>query len=225
MHAMIVCPSDRGLLHFETVASIYDIQQLLLRSGHSYEFSVTAFTEIVAARNQAATRFLDSGADMLIGIDDDNGVSEEAFSVMLDADVGFIGVCSPQRVMDLDKYAEGVRKGFSNLDAQRYAAPLVNGPGTPEGISEIDGVGGGFFILRRAPLKALVDRGLVSRRTEASSQGESETYDFYDLTMDETGRELAEDLSFCKRLRDAGFTIYIYKGPGVDHSGEATFHS
>ena len=57
MHAMIVCPPDRGLLHFETVASVYDIQQALLRRGHTYEFSVTAFTEIVAARNHAATRF------------------------------------------------------------------------------------------------------------------------------------------------------------------------
>ena len=225
MHAMIVCPSDRGLLHFETVASVYDIQQALLRGGHSYEFSVTAFTEIVAARNHAATRFLDSGADMLIGIDDDNGVSEEAFKTMFDANVGFIGVCSPQRVMDLDKYAEGVRKGFSNLDAQRYAAPLVNGPGTAMGVSETNIVGGGFFILRRAPLEMLLKSGKVSRKVDASERGDVETYGFYDVVADEAGRELAEDFSFCKRLRDAGGKVHIYKGPGVSHSGEATFRS
>ena len=225
MRAMIVCPSDRGLLHFETVLTIHVIQQVLLRIGATYEFSVIPFTEIVAARNRATTRFLDSGADMLIGLDDDICVSDEAFATMLKANVGCIGACCPQRVLDLDRYADGVRRGFSPGDAQRYAAPMVNGPGTPDGISATDGIGGGFFILRREPVKALVDRGLVSRRAEASSQGDSETYDFYDLTVDETGRELAEDLSFCKRLRDAGFTVYIYKGPGIGHSGEATFHS
>lgn len=225
MHVMIGCPSDRGLMHYHTLATVFNIQEMLADSGFTYEFFPTAFTEIVESRNTVGTAFFKSKADILVGIDDDVGVSNEAFHTMISANVPYIAACIPQRVMSLEKFAEGLRQGFSDQDAQRYAAPLVDGPGTAFGISQVEMVGTGFFVLRRQPLDALVDAGVIQKRVKTTVEGDKELYGFYDYFHDANGNRLLEDYSFCRRLRDAGFPVHAYKGPGINHSGEMTFHS
>ena len=83
---------------------------------------------------------------------------------MLSADVDYIGACIPQRQMELSAFAEGVRNGLSDRDAERYAAPLVDGPNVAEGISEVERVGCGFFILRREPLAKMLELDMVPRK-------------------------------------------------------------
>ena len=227
MHALIACPAGRGAMHNQTIASVMMMQDELFRAGHSCDFMAMPFTEISDSRNFAATTLLDSGADVLIGIDDDVGVTEEAFGTMMSANVGYIGGCIPQRVIDLDRYADGIRKGFSNMDAQRYAAPLVNGPTSRPGVSKVDLVATAFFILRPEPLKRLIEAGGEKRRRAEAPWGEMDVYGFYDpIHYDEAiGAGFLEDYGFCLRLAEAGCAVHAYKGPGLNHSGEMTFYS
>lgn len=226
MHALITCPSVRGLVHFQTLVSVVSMRMVLDPAKITSEFAVTPFSEIIDARNLAATRVAEGAADILIGMDDDVGVTQEAFVQMINADVPYIGACCPQRLLDMHRLAEGVRQGYSNRDAIRFAAPLVGGPGTAAGISEVEKIGGGFFILRAEPLKEMVRSGVAAKTTaRLPGGGVADAYGFYDCLYDEEGGRMSEDISFCLRLRQAGFPVHAYKGPGLSHSGEMTFHS
>lgn len=223
MHALVACPARRGFLHHKTVLTIYTIQRLLNEGGHSCELGIYINTEIIDARNTAATQFLDSNAEIMIGIDDDVGADDHAIIAMINANVDYISACIPQRQMDLDAFAEGVRKGMDTPAAMRFAAPLVDGPGTPEGISEVERVGTGFFVIRRAPLERLVETGAAIKKLAVLPVGNTILHGFYDHIYDEDGGRLSEDYSFCRRVREAGFPVHAYKGPGISHSGEATY--
>lgn len=226
MHALITCPSVRGLVHFQTLVGVISMRQMLEPSGITSDFEVTPYSEIIDARNLAATRVAEGAADILIGMDDDVGVTQEAFLQIMNADVPYIGACCPQRLLDMHRLAEGVRQGYSNRDAIRFAAPLVGGPGTEMGISEVEKIGGGFFVLRAAPLKEMISSGVVAKTTaRLPGGGVTEVYGFYDCLYDDEGGRMSEDISFCLRLRQAGFPVHAYKGPGLSHSGEMTFHS
>lgn len=226
MHVLIACPTGKGAIHHETLISIYAIERFLLEGGHSCDLFLPVSTKLVAVRNCIATRLMESGADLLVGIDDDVAASLDAFRAMLSVDVDYIGGCIPQRALDLDRYADGVLRGFSNKDAMRFAAPLASGPYAQPGVSVVKYIPAGFFLLRPEPLRKIVDSGAVSRRAEATPHGETEAYGFYDfLTGRTSGKRLSEDFSFCRRLRDAGYDVHAYKGAGLSHSGDMAFWS
>lgn len=225
MRALIVCPTEGGLIHYRTMAAIFNMRQILASSGIDSDLDMMAFTEIVTCRNRAATIVVESGYDFLVSIDDDVGIGPGAFQAMAEAGVPYIGACIPQRVMDFGKFADGVRQGFSDTDAQRYAAPLVNGPAAGQGVSQVKQVCTGFFILRRAPLQALLSRDAVAKKVEDTPFGDVDTYGFFDHIYDDAGARLSEDYSFCLRLHHADIPVHAYKGPGLSHSGEMTFSS
>lgn len=226
MHVLISCPSSSGLLHARTLASVFGMTQTLKNSGYTFEFAVLPYMGLIAARNHAATRLFAGECDLLVGIDDDVGAEGEAFETMVTASSVYIGACIPQRVMSLERLAEGVRdRGLNDRDAMRYAAPLVNGPQVAPGISETNRVSSGFFVLRREPLTAMVNSGAVAKKVEHTPAGPLDVYGFYDCIHGEDGTRLSEESSFCQRVIDAGFAVHAYKGPGLNHSGEMTFHS
>ena len=225
MHALITTPSAKGMIHYETSVSVFRMQEILLEKGYDVDYELTPFTDIVEARNRPAARLLAGETDLLIGIDDDVGVTEEAFNKMLNADVDYIGACIPQRMIDLAAYNAAVRQGMPNRDAQEEAAPLVDSIGVAWGISKVRQIGTGFFILRPRPLNVLVKMQSVTKRTEIAPRGKVEEYGFFDNHYDANGVRLSEDYSFCKRLREANIDVHAYKGRGVSHSGEMTFHS
>lgn len=222
---MITCPAGSGALHFYTLQTVINMQGFLDSFGYSSDFKVTSYEPIIQARNDFANDFLNSEAEILIGIDDDVGLEMSVFGDMFRTDFSYIGVCVPQRQLDLSRFAECVREGHGDREAQRIAAPLVDGPGLPDGISVAKQVCTSFFMLKKDPLKKLIEENAVPHRTEKTPDGEKEYWGFYDLMADDTGKMLSEDYSFCKRIRDLGFNIHAYKGEGVSHSGEITFHS
>ena len=225
MIAVISCPAGKGQINFQTVDSIFGIFEWLTAAGYQPRFAVRSYAEVVEARNMIATGFVHSDAEIMIGIDDDVGVEREAFVQMLSAEVDYIGACIPQRQMELSTFAEGVRSGLSDRDAERHAAPLVDGPNVAEGISEVERVGCGFYILRREPLERMLELDMVPRKVLKVPGGDLPSYGYYDHIYDEIGNRLSEDYSFSSRMREAGYSVHAYKGPGITHTGAMTFRS
>lgn len=223
MHCIIACPSKMARMHHQTVVTIAKMHKWLRTEGHSCGLYLKPFAELVEGRNFVATRTFNSDADILIGLDDDIGVSREAFDRMLGSGADLIGARVPSRLMDFERFAQGVQQGMSDEEAERFAASADGEEWGGEEISDAERVGGGFFMVRRSVLAAIIEKGLAIRKVGRSPQGEVDTLGFYDHMTDENGVQMSADDSFCRRVREAGFGIKSYAGEGVSFTSEVVF--
>ena len=98
--------------------------------------------------------------------------------------------------------------------------------GKKSGITKVERLEPGFFVMKRAPLEALVKSGaVVSKDWRFPGAWSKETWGFYDSMEGTDGESLPGCGSFCARLRKAGFDIHEYVGPGVTRSFEVTVSS
>ncbi|MES0828468.1 hypothetical protein [Ruegeria sp. SCP11] len=225
MKYLIGCPTRRGLVHFKTALTMQTIVGALATQGHSCSTTMVAGADVVEARNRLATQFVASDCDWMIGIDDDIGVSPDVALGMIKANLDYVGVCIPPRQLDLEMFAQNIRNGMSDRDAQLHAAPLIDGAGLPDGISPVERVGTGFFVLRKTVLERILASGNVTKKVSNLPGQDYASHGFYDCLIDDNGGRLSEDYSFCKRARASGIPIHAYKGQGITHSGEMTFSS
>ena len=241
----IFCPAGRGHINHKTAITVFEIQKVLLELGVSHR-NVTMVSiqgaDIVESRNIAATAAATAAAALrkkdpdaeswMIGIDDDVGVAPEVARLMLESGLPYVGACIPQRHFDFETFAESLRAnpGKSAAAVASGISDLVDGCETSRiGISEVEKVGAGFFVLRGSALLAMIEKGVAARKTTTSAAGTAHTYGFYELVYHSEGegrvRRLSEDYSFCHRLREAGIPVHAYRGPGVSHVGETVFTS
>ena len=226
MLVMITWLSKTVRLHYQTAESVAAIQRAVLEGRHKFIFHAEPWTEILESRNFIAARFLQSNADILVGIDNDVGVTREAFDRMFAAEVDFVGAQPPARVQAPADFSSGIRKGASGADAQRFVVSMGDGAGEKGRIQKVERIEPGFFVMRRAPLEALVKSGaVVSKAWQFPGDWSKETWGFYDPMEGPDGESLPGCGSFCARLRTAGFDIHEYVGPGVTRSFEVTVSS
>ena len=225
MLCIIACPPTRERVHYRTVETLSRLQIWLPKIGHSSGLIVKPATKIVDGRNYIATQFVKSNAELLIGVDNDVSVEREAFERMLAEEADYVSAEVPKRIDGLEAFAEAVRGGMSNAEAQRAAAMGPGAVGEAAEIREAERVGAGFFMLRRGILETLVERKAVPRKLGVFTNTTVETYGFYDPIYLDDGTRLSEELSFCKRVREAGGSIRAYGGPGVVQTSEIGFSS
>ena len=226
MLVMITWLSKTVRLHYQTAESVAAIQRAILEARHRFMFGAEPWTEILESRNFIATRFLQSNADILVGIDNDVGVSREAFERMFAADVDFVGAEPPARVQAPADFSSGIRTGGSGAEAQRFVVSMDGGAGKKGRIRKVKRIEPGFFVMRRAPLEALVKSGaVVSKAWQFPGDEAKETWGFYDPMKGPDGESLSGCGSFCARLCNAGGDIHEYVGPGVTRSFEVTVSS
>ena len=226
MRVMITWLSKTVRLHYQTAESVAAIQRAILEARHGFIFHAEPWTEILESRNFIAARFLQSNADILVGIDNDVGVSREAFERMLAAEVDFVGAEPPARVQAPADFSSGIRMGGSGAEAQRFVVSMDGGAGRKGSIRKVERIEPGFFVMRRAPLEALVKSGaVVSKDWRFPGAWSKETWGFYDPMEGPDGESLPGCGSFCARLCNAGFDIHEYVGPGVTRSFEVTVSS
>ena len=221
MKCMVVCRLERAQVQSQTVECVPRIFRWLRDAGHSCTLDAEPWAEVAECRNLAAARFLDSDADFLIGIDDDVAVSREAFVCMLEANADCIGARVPARVIDLGQLADGIRRGTPGGASGDAAA--ARKPDSAGAVREVDQVGAAFHMVRREVLERILESGLAERSQMAIGPDQVPTVGFFDHLDDDGGNRLPEADSFCKRVRDAGFAIHEYDGPGISRISEIAF--
>jgi len=229
MNVLIGIPSHRGEISSTTAATLVELTKALGGRRMAYSFVCAAHAEVSVARNVLAARFLQGDFDTFIGIDDDVGVSREVIDLFLSSGLNFVGTYLPQRVLSLEAFEAAILEGLRGREAQLRAAALV-GPliaakdvGRP-GIREVEWIGTGFFLLRRSVLKAMIDKGIAILQPAEQPGFSGTRYGFFDNISTPT-QYLSEDISFCRRVREAGYAVNAYLGPGISHTGAATYHS
>lgn len=220
MKYLITCSPKRSRIYSQTARSISDIQTKLREDGHQCRFFVMPFPELGEMRNFLATQFHDSVADVMVGIDNGVVVSLDAFNAMVEADVDYVGAQMPHRAAGLDTFAEAVRSGLSNSEAARRA--IGADTDSKATIKEVEAVSAGFFVLRRQVLEEIINLKLATKRAMRVPRTTVNRYNFYNH-IEEDGERLTEDHSFCLRVRQAGFKVMAYSGPGVGVVCDLTF--
>ena len=224
---MIGVPCGRGTITAETATSIIGITKELTRRNLSYQMATVSHADVSVARNVLAAHFLESGCGTFIGIDDDVSVSEEAFQRMLAYGSNMVAAVIPHRSINLDAFEAAIVAGARGRDARAKAAPPV-GPSSRatlpyNQITEVNDIGTGFYIIKVGVLKSIIEKGLARGARTQQANSDSITYGFYNNIIDDDGGYLSEDYSFCRRVRDAGYTVNAYYGPGIHHTGSMTF--
>ena len=223
MNVLIACPAKLARMQYQTADAIAKIQKWIRMDGHACAYFLKPFTDLIDGRNSVATYAHLAEIDLLIGIDDDIGVNREAFDRMIGAEADFVGARIPSREVDLDRFAEAIRQGMPNAQAERFAISPDGADSDGDGISEVDRVGCAFFMIRRPVLAAIVEKGLASRKVAATPQGAVEMLGFYDPLPGADGTQMSPEDSFCSRVREAGFGVSAYSGPGVSFTAKVAF--
>ena len=230
MHIMIGIPSARGVICSNTVSTLVSLCRILGDMKVRYQFTCVAHADVTVARNTLASVFLSSPCDVFVGMDDDVGISEELLRKLLTLQYNFVGVYLPQRSLDLSRFEQAVLAGHRGRAAQYAAAPHVpHSPNEPAALSEggirkVERIGTGFYVMRRSILETMIKNGIAVREVVNQANFTGVQYGFFN-NIAINDRYLSEDYSFCERVRQAGFDIYAYAGPGVSHTGSMTFES
>lgn len=157
-------------------------------------------------RNEAAALFLTTNAQWLMMVDSDQRISIEAFDLLVDAVhdelrpavSGLVFAAYPG-----DLYPTPVPTIYRTAE-DGLNAPITDYP--TDSLIEVDGAGGGFFIVHRRVLEAIRD---------------SAPDDARDWSWFRSGplhnRWLSEDHFFWRQVRHHGFPIHAHTGAILPH--------
>jgi hypothetical protein len=163
--------------------------------------SSTAGPLIAVARNNIVRNFLEQDQEWLWMVDTDIVFKPDAID----------------RLMD-----EADTEACPVLSALYYV--FADGAKTPAAFTDSMDVPGTFDAFREFPEDAPVEAGavgagclLVHRSVFEKIRKDNCGEDCWFREMVRGGREVGEDISFCIRVRDAGFPIYVHTGVRVGH--------
>lgn len=230
MKVMIGVPAVRGNVTSETLSAIVGICAVLASRNQGFGVTIVGHADLSIARNLLAKEFLGSDCGLFVGIDDDVGIDAGLFAQLLDLSLPLIGAYLPQRLIELPRFEEAIRQGLSGQRAQIEAAPYVGPPVEDRDallkprVFEAPYVATGFYIVQRTVLERIAELGLALDAETNQANYKGTTTGFFNNIVS-GGDYLSEDLSFCERVRQAGFKVMAYAGPGISHTGTMTFRS
>lgn len=195
------------------------------------------------ARNALAAAFLQSDATHLVFIDGDIGfVPEELLDlvVRMDADpaLAVVGAPCPKRRINWALVAAAAAKGLAAQDPgalEQFAGVFALDPLDPKAVFRLDQpielarIGAGLMVVRRDVIETLCERHPELRYApdqldrDSGLTGERLTALFQPMIDPDSGHLLSEDFAFCRRVRDAGFRIWLAPWMRTTHTGPARF--
>lgn len=197
-----------------TTTSLINLVQVLERKGIKTAFTAMSFPDIAELRNMFTTIWMDrTDASHMLMVDADMGFEPELVEDMLGFDKPLVGCLYPKRTYPIDFVGRGVAAGITpNLDS---------------GFMEVEGVGFGVTLIRRDAIHAMLAKGIAKSDDRMAThtagpmlakQGVTRLIRAFDTIETETGR-LTEDLSFCRRHRDAGGQVWANITHRITHVG------
>ncbi|WP_428683284.1 glycosyltransferase family 2 protein [Sphingopyxis sp.] len=227
------------------VRAALDLALKAQAAGVSVRFEFILYqASITRARDLLSAIFLASDCTHLLFVDADiDFAAEDVFSMLHamrgEGDCAVLGAACPRRMVNWPNVARAVERGLAKDDpgelarfggefalhflhqGQRFAlTDLV----------ELTRAGTGMMMIRRDVLEGLRDtHPELAFRTdpgERKAHGVDEIEPSLFLPMiDPDSRELlSDDYAFCRRVRDAGFRIWLAPWVRTTHSGPAIFH-
>ncbi len=198
---------------------------------------------ITRARNILAAMFLASDCTHLLFVDADIDFSpDDVFSLIramdAHAEAGVLGGAYPRRMINWRNVARAVEQGLAKdnpADLARYAGDYALHFLNPQqsfkmtDLVELSRLGTAMMLIRRDVLEGLRTAlpELVFRPDPAEQQahgvGKVEPALFCPMIEPESQALLSDDYAFCRRVRDAGFRIWLAPWVRTTHAGSMVF--
>ena len=204
----IATPAYQGKVHVQYALALKDTCTLLRM--HGFEVTIrmpVGGSLLVADRNRLVQMFWDSGCDYMLCVDSDLGWDPNAVMRLIEADKDVSGGVYPTR----DK------SGFNFRPAVEPSGKIVMCKDTL--LLQMEYIPSGFLLIKRNVIATLRDKypelyycpkDINSDQTSGYCFFNTEVYD---------GEFWGEDYVFCRRLREAGFDIYVDPLIEFDHAG------
>ena len=214
------------------------------RAGVACSFAWLSNNAVIErARNVLAAAFLQSDATHLVFIDGDIGfVPEDVLDLVArmqaDESLAVVGAPCPKRKINWQLVASAAAKGLaaSNPAAlERFAGLFALDPLEPQASFRVDQplelarVGTGLMVIRRDVIETLAARHPELRYAadqldrDSGLAGDHLTALFMAMIDPDTGHLLSDDYAFCRRVRDAGFRLWLAPWMRTTHTGPARF--
>lgn len=198
---------------------------------------------ITRARNILAGMFLASDCTHLLFVDADiDFAAADIFSMVraMDgrADCGVLGAAYPRRMTNWQNVARAVELGLAKEHPEelaRYAGEFALQFADPaasfalDQLVELSRLGTALMLIRRDVLETMRDAYPdIAFRPDPAEQaahrlGERVHAFFYPMIDAESGALLSDDYAFCRRVRDAGFRIWLAPWVRTTHAGPTIF--
>lgn len=196
---------------------------------------------ITRARNILSGIFLASDCTHLLFVDADiDFAAEDIFSIVramvANPDCGVLGAAYPRRMVNWRNVARAVEQGLAKEDPsglERYSGEFALQFLYPDrnfaltDLVELARLGTALMLVRRDVLEGMRPHAPAFRPDIAERQahglGEEAHAFFYPMIEPETQALLSDDYAFCRRVRDAGFRIWLAPWVKVTHSGPTVF--
>ena len=183
-------------IEVETFRNLYNIK---VPEGYTLEMKVFTGDDIEHLRNHIAQYTLDHGYDYLFSVDSDIVLPHDSLVKMLAVDQDMVSGLYIQRIPDthtVELYGVTAGGGRSNIPYD-----LLRG----RGVVEVAGCGFGCVLIKRRVFEGVPHPQFVYHRA---------------LTQRET---VSEDVDFCMKATNSGFTIWADTTIHCDHVGSSTY--
>lgn len=196
MKKILVAIPTAKYIEAATFRSIYNIH---LPEGYQVEFRTFVGDQIDQLRNDIVRFFLNTDCDYLFSVDSDIVMPKDTLNKMLHADKDMVTGVYIQRIPGthtVEVYGATRGGGRTNIPWD-----MLKG----KGVVEVAGCGFGCVLIKRRVLEGLSDPYFVYHNA---------------LTAQET---VSEDVDFCMKATDSGFTIWCDTTILCEHVGEFTY--
>jgi hypothetical protein len=232
---MIATPMYGGVCHGSFMKSVMMAFDLLRVNGHIVDFvDVSNESLINRARNTLTEIFLRGNFDYLLFIDADQGFEPDGVLRMINENLDVIAAPVPMKGINWSSVKALAKAGVENV--QDYTA-IWNFNGltdeakeiiskTREQIIEVNNAGTGMILIKRdvfEQMKPYVKSYRNNQPSVGSIQINDGMYNFWDLSVDDSGQLLSEDYHFCKIWKSLGGKIHLAPYVRVTHAGTYWF--
>lgn len=217
----IATPTADGIMLCDYVASVVRLAARLREGGIATTYRSVDGADLILQRNILADAFLRSDCTHLLFIDSDMAFGPDLAERLLGFDRPLIGAIYPKRTIDLAKLrslAAGRPLDQALALAYDWNVRILGGRVTIEnGICQVDGLGGGFLLIRRDCFETLADRTDIPS-VRADEEGRQVRAFFREMPNGDAMLDL--DYAFCRRWTDCGGKVWAYPDADIRHVGD-----
>jgi hypothetical protein len=230
LNLFVGIPSHSGTIVAEAACTLCGIQEMLISRGGRFHLKFLYGAVIHVSRNILSVAFLESDADALLMLDSDQAIEASAIGRMIDLGRPVVGCLYPKRLRNWTNAKPGPADEML-LQASEFVGELIYDEDKQaqviDGFALADYVGTGVLLVRREAFEemmkhfpALEGRGFGPDRYPEFAH--TARWGFFNPLDSDVG-PLSEDISFCRRWRQAGGEIWADVTTDVTHIGREIF--
>lgn len=200
-NVMIAAPSYDGTITVWHASALSETCKLgLTKEINVYCIYMSYDSLVQRARNDIVQLALDQQVDDLVFIDCDVDWAPEDFFKLLEYDVDVVGGIYPKKGDEEDYPVKALNQ---NLKFEE------------NGLIEVEGIATGFLRLTRKALQTVSDDSI--EYTESHKPKPIKMV--FDITVDEKGELISEDIVFCRKWRKLGGKVWLDPSIKLSHVG------